>query len=572
MQRHIGPTTEFSNYLHKTKYRLEDESFKEFSIRFSSTLSDDTNHYHRLLEMVQYQRFLPAGRVQSAVGSPYNITAMNCFTGSEIHDSMEGIMDELKNSALTLRMGGGCGWDFSTIRPSGDKISTLSAEASGPVSMMGMWDSMCNTIMSKGLRRGAMMGVLRVDHPDIMTFIQAKRDQNTLSNFNISVAITDEFMQALQNGDKYELKFNDKVYGHLDAGVVWDEIMSNTWDWAEPGVLFIDTINKMNPLNYTETIAATNPCGEVPLPPNGACLLGSFNIVQYLQDIGDNPKLDLDVLKEDVKAAVRAIDNVIDETKYPLTQQELEAKLKRRMGLGVTGMANALEILGHPYASDSYIKNQELILTALRDTAYMTSIELAIEKGSFPLFDADKWLESGFAKTLPEDIKSGIKEHGLRNGLLLSIAPTGTISLCADNVSSGIEPPYMLEGDRKIRLPEGDKLVNVKDWALQFANVKCRTAEDISVEDHVKVLTSAQKYIDHAVSKTCNVADNVDFKDFKEVYMQAYKGGAKGCTTFRASGKRYGIMNSQTKENTELEHTEGAACFLDPETGMKECS
>lgn len=515
--------------------------------------------------MIQEQRFLPAGRIQSAVGSPFGVTAFNCFVGGPIEDSMNGIMDELKNSALTLRMGGGCGWDFSTIRPSGDKISTLAAEASGPVSMMGMWDAMCNTVMSKGLRRGAMMGVLRVDHPDIMTFIKAKTDQNTLTNFNISVAITDEFMSALFNGGKYPLKFNSKVYRNIDASMVWDAIMSNNWDWAEPGVIFIDTINNMNPLGYIEDITATNPCGEQPLPYNGACLLSSFNIVKYLLD--DKSDIDLELFKEDIKAAVRAIDNVIDDTKYPLPQQEIEAKLKRRMGIGVTGMANAVELMGHSYATDNYIKKQSEILEVLRDTAYMTSVELSIEKGSFPVLDRDAYLKTGFIKTLPEYIRESIRDHGIRNGLLLSIAPTGTISLCADNVSPGTEPPYMLTGTRMIRTEEGTKTVSINDWAYEFHKYKCKTAENISALDHVKVQTAAQYYIDSAVSKTCNVGSGVSFDEFKNIYTQAYLGGAKGCTTFNVNGKRYGILKSDEKVIKE-----GAACFIDPETGIKECS
>jgi ribonucleotide reductase alpha subunit len=704
----MGPQTEFSERLHATKYRLENESFNSFSQRFSRATCDNGAHYGALLDIISDQRFLPAGRVQAAMGSPHSITAHNCFVGKVIEDDMESIMEELKNSALTLRMGGGCGWDFSTIRPEGFSISTMNARSSGPISFMDMWNSMCKTIMAQGLRRGAMMGVLRVDHPDILKFINAKQDQQTLNNFNISVAITDAFMKALKDGSSYELMFNGIQCGSLDARTVWNQIMRNTWDWAEPGVLFIDTINKMNPLSYCEKIAATNPClaegtlvstpkglvpiermeigdriktvlgtgivqtiekhknvpvflvktscgvqlkataahifhtlakerkdgfcnsirlcdlspgdnirvtkdvsphetttiesidaagtatvydlyepisdtwvtegivnrgcGEQPLPASGACLLGSFNMVKYLttNKLSNNLKIDMWKFSNDISHIVRAMDNVIDRSKYPLESQRLESINKRRMGLGVTGIANALELLGLPYGSNEYIGTQERILSTLRNIAYFSSSEIAKEKGSFPLFDYDKWIETGFAKTLPEGLKVTIKKYGLRNGLLLSIAPTGTISLCADNVSSGIEPPYMLSGKRIMNLPNGKTEVEVKDWAYQFHDFKCRTAEDITAEEHVKVLCSAQKYIDSAVSKTCNVGDSVSFEEFKNIYVNAYYAGAKGCTTFRRAGKRFGIMNPDDKpeENKEV----GAACYFDPNTGEKSCS
>lgn len=494
------------------------------------------------------------------------IHVKNCFVGSVIEDSMSGIIKELGNSAETLRRGGGCGWDFSTIRPSGSNISTLESAASGPVSFMEIWNSLCKTIMSQGLRRGAMMGVLRVDHPDILRFIKSKRDQNSLSNFNISVAITDKFMQALKSGKKYDLVFGGKTYGTMDASFVWDKLMQNTWDWAEPGVIFIDTINKMNPLRYCETIYATNPCAEQALPPNGACLLGSFNMVKYLYEKDGKHEFNKDKFVKDIPVAVAAMDNVIDNSIYPLQYQELESRKKRRMGLGVTGIANAIEAMGYKYGSPGYIEKQDDILSTLRNVSYESSIRLATEKTSFPLFHADGWLKSGFAKTLPDEIREDIRKFGLRNGLLLSIAPTGTISLCADNVSSGIEPPYMLTGTRKMNLPDGPVTVEVSDWAYKNLGIQCQTAEEISAEDHVNVLCAAQKFIDNAVSKTCNIGSHVNYDSFKDIYLMAYENGAKGCTTFRRDGLRNGILNPDV--STE----EGSACHFDPATGEKTCS
>ena len=576
----FGPQSKYSDTLHGTKYRVDDEAFDDYCVRYARTTCDDEHHFRQLLDGLRYQRILPAGRQQLAVGRPYDITAMNCYVGGIIDDTSEAIMEELKRSMLTLRSGGGCGWDFSTLRPHGDPIRGLGlkAYATGPVSFMGCWNAMCETVLSAGHRRGAMMGVLRIDHPDVMRFVNAKQDQLTLKNFNISVAVTDEFMKALAKGGSYSLVFNGKEYDQVSATDVWARIMERNWDWGEPGVLFIDRINYMNPLSYCENIAATNPCGEQPLPPNGACLLGSQNIVKYIKELPMNSEeryvLDLDLLRLDVAVACRAYDNVIDKTRYPLEQQREEAQNKRRMGIGVTGMANALEILGLKYGSKDYIAKQEEILTIIRDTAYETSINAAKQYGSFPHLDTKQWLASGFAKTLPERIRGRISKFGLRNGLLLSLAPTGTISMCADNISSGIEPPYALSAKRLVHMPEGQIEVELKDYAYAFYGVKGRTAHEVSARNHVRVLCSAQKFIDSAVSKTCNVngvnggekkkRGQIDFDDFKKLYTQAYKGGAKGCTTFNRNGKRFGIY-------VEEKERDDTACLIDPLTGAKSC-
>lgn len=580
----FGPTTEYAQELHAAKYRGEGETFDDYCIRYARTACDDDPHFRHLLDGLRHQRILPAGRQQLAVGRPYDITAMNCYVGGVIPDTSEGIMDELKYSMLTLRSGGGCGWDFSTLRPYGDPIRGLGIKAysTGPVSFMGCWDAMCHTVLSAGHRRGAMMGVLRVDHPDIMRFISAKANEKILTNFNISVAVTDTFIRSVQDDALYDLHFAGRTYDKARAVDVWARIMERNWDWAEPGVLFIDTINKMNPLSYCEEIRATNPCGEQPLPPNGACLLGSLNIVKYLRQLplhlveegkSNDYDFDYDLLRLDTAVACRAFDNVIDCTRYPLERQREEQQNKRRMGIGVTGIANTLAIMGLRYGSKEYISEQEKILEIIRDTAYLTSIQAAKRYGSFPFFNADKWLKSGFAKTLPGDIRKEIKANGLRNGLLLSIAPTGTISMTADNISSGIEPPFDMISRRLVQMPEGEREVEQKDYAYANYGVKSKTAREVLPKDHVKVLCSAQKFVDSAVSKTINLAGTkggekkrgqITFNDFKRLYMQAYKGGAKGCTTFNVNGERFGIYIEQPVDGE-------IACYIDPETGAKSC-
>jgi ribonucleoside-diphosphate reductase alpha chain len=561
----IGPSNPFSESLHAVKYRQPGESFDDYCVRYSRTLADDERHFRYLLSATRGQRLLPGGRQQLAVGNPFQTTAFSCFVGGTIADDMGSIMDELKASAMTLRTGGGCGWDFSTLRPEGDPVRKLGpgAVASGPVSFMAMWHAMCGTIMSAGTRRGAMMGILRVDHPEILKFVRAKKDEGSLTNFNISVGITEPFMEALEADGLYDLTFEGRTYNRVRAVDVWAAVMETNWDWAEPGVLFLDAINSMNPLRYIEYIAATNPCSEEPLPPNGACLLGSLNLVKYLVPTytrgggdGASPRaarheLDMDLFAHDVAVAVRAFDNVIDVTTYPLEAQRLEALAKRRMGLGVTGVANALEVCGHRYGTPDYVAAQDRVLGLLRDAAYEASCDLALEKGPFPAFDADGWLASGFARTLPEPVRDRIRRGGLRNGVLLSIAPTGTISMTADNISSGIEPPPVLESVRLVNMPDGPAEVELNDWAFAEHGVRGLTANEVSPADHVHVLCAAQRFIDASVSKTVNVSGavggkplpgQVTFNEFKDVYLAAHKGGAKGCSTFNRNGKRRGII------------------------------
>ena len=576
---YAGPITSISEEIDAMKYRQEGESFDDKVKRMAGALNDNPEHQLELEDIFGNMRFLPAGRVQNAMGSKRITTAFNCFVSGIIEDNMKSIMKRAAEAAETMRKGGGIGYDFSRLRPRGDHINSLDSQSSGPVSFMGIFDAVCQTIASSGHRRGAQMGVLRIDHPDILDFIRAKRNSDKLTGFNISVGITDAFMEALDNDTEYELLFDGVVRGTLSASMVWDEIMNSTWDWAEPGVLFIDRIQEMNNLWYCETIEATNPCGEQPLPPQGACLLGSFNLVKYLDESEGKYTFNFTQFKKDIPHVVRAMDNIIDRTIYPLKEQSDEAKAKRRMGLGVTALANAGELLGYPYASKEFLNWSEKVFSCLRDNCYRASALLAKEKGTFPMYRPE-YLKSNFIRTLPASVKKDIREYGIRNSHLTSIAPTGTISLVADNVTGGIEPVFSHYYDRTIQTFEGPRVERVEDYAYA-RGVEGRTSSDISVQDHLAVLLLSQHYVDSACSKTCNVGDDVSYEDFKQVYVDAWKGGAKGCTTFRISGKRFGIFNEtvETEEkvlstNEEMVKETGKveACFIDPLTGQKECS
>jgi ribonucleoside-diphosphate reductase alpha chain len=569
--------------------------------RIAAALKDDDQHFADFRDALLQQRFLPAGRIQSAMGSTRQTTPYNCYVSGTVEDSFvsgEGsIMERAMQAAATMRMGGGIGYDFSTLRPRGDRIRKLESHSSGPISFMHIFDAVCKCVASSGHRRGAQMGVLRVDHPDIEEFVQAKqpgRDvaalwdmvaemeegpekrqavaalQNTLklTGFNISVAITDEFMECVLSGEPFKLRFNGEVYKEIDAKALWETIMRGTWDWAEPGVLFIDRINEMNNLWYCEDIAATNPCGEQPLPPFGACLLGSFNLAKYVTNV--TPALggydfDWEQFKLDIPVVVRAMDNVVDRARYPLPEQEAEAKSKRRMGLGVTGLANAGEVLGFVYGSPAFLAFEAQVLDTLRDEAYLASAMVAKDKGSFPAYIAHQYLAGKFVATLREDVREAIAQHGIRNSHLTSIAPTGTISLCADNVSSGIEPVFAYDFERTVIESTGPRVETVSDYGAAFLGVKGKTCDQVTVDEHVAVLVTAAQRVDSAVSKTCNVPSDIKWADFCDVYINAWKGGAKGCTTFRLGGKRAGILVAKKEAEP------ASMCRIDEATGRHEC-
>ena len=554
------------------KYRLKDQNgtFLEQTVqdtwrRIAKALSEvetepkkwETIFYNALTDF----KFLPAGRITAGSGTKRNVTLFNCFVMGVIPDSMSGIFDMLKEAALTMQQGGGIGYDFSTIRPKGSLVKGIAADASGPVSFMDVWDSMCRTIMSAGSRRGAMMATMRCDHPDIEKFIAAKSDSQKLRMFNLSVLVTYAFMEAVKKGEDWKLIYNNKVYSVIKAADLWDQIMRATYNFAEPGVIFIDRINETNNLSYCEKIPATNPCGEQPLPPYGACLLGSINLAKLVEHPFDkNAYLDVSQLEDLVSTAVRMMDNVIEVSQFPLEAQKLEAKNKRRIGLGVTGLADALLMVGLRYGSDEAVKKTEKWMKTIARSAYNASINLAEEKGAFPLFDPEKFIVSGNMIQMDEDVKKAVNKFGIRNALLTSIAPTGTISLYAGNVSSGIEPVFAYSYTRKVLQNDGSHVEEeVVDYAVQlwrdkFGNAPFPdffvSAQNLTPSDHVKMQAAAQKWVDSSISKTINCPEDISFDDFKEVYIQAYDTGCKGCTTYRPNEVTGSVLSAASEEKS----------------------
>ncbi|WP_390911000.1 adenosylcobalamin-dependent ribonucleoside-diphosphate reductase [Pseudosulfitobacter sp. SM2401] len=537
-----------------------EDSWRRIARDLASVEKDAKGWEGKFYEALEDFKFLPAGRITAGAGTARKVTMFNCFVMGTIPDSMGGIFDMLKEAALTMQQGGGIGYDFSTIRPKGADVMGVAADASGPLSFMDVWDSMCRTIMSAGSRRGAMMATMRCDHPDIDDFITAKSDAARLRMFNVSVLITDDFMEAVKADGPWDLKFDGKVYRTVQALELWNKIMQSTYDYAEPGVIFIDRINTANNLNYCETIAATNPCGEQPLPPYGACLLGSINMARLVSDpFGADAKLDQDALSELVATAVRMMDNVVDASKFPLEAQAQEAQAKRRIGLGVTGLADALLMVGQRYGSDEAARQTEDWLHAIARAAYLASVDLAKEKGAFPLFDAKGYLASGTMQMMDDDVRDQIAEHGIRNALLTSIAPTGTISLYAGNVSSGIEPVFAYAYTRKVLQKDGSRTEEeVVDYAVQMWRDKFGDAElpdyfvnaqTLAPADHVKMQAAAQKWVDSSISKTINCPADISFDEFKSVYMQAWDTGCKGCTTYRPNDVTGSVLTvSETSE------------------------
>jgi len=507
-------------------------------------------------------KFLPAGRIIAGAGTGRSVTLFNCFVMGTIPDSMGGIFDHLKEAALTMQQGGGIGYDFSTIRPKGADVKGVAADASGPLSFMDVWDAMCRTIMSAGSRRGAMMATMRCDHPDIEDFISAKSDPARLRMFNMSVLVTDPFMEAVKADGPWNLIFDGKIYHTVGARDLWNKIMQSTYDYAEPGVIFIDRINQMNNLAYVEQIAATNPCGEQPLPPYGACLLGSVNLAKLVHDpFGGTAHLCETALSELVTTAIRMMDNVVDASRFPLEAQAQEAIAKRRIGLGVTGLADALLMVGLRYGSQEAAQQTEAWMKAIARAAYLASVELAKEKGAFPLFDADKYLASGALQHMDQDVRDAIAAHGIRNALLTSVAPTGTISLFAGNVSSGIEPVFAYSYTRKVLQKDGSRTEEeVVDYAVQMWREKFGdkdlpdhfvNAQTLAPLDHVRMQAAAQKWIDSSISKTINCPESISFDDFKEVYLAAWDSGCKGCTTYRPNAVTGSVLSvSETAEVT----------------------
>ena len=564
------------------KYRLKaadgtpvdqsvEDTWRRIARALASVEEDKTGWEDRFYTALEDFRYLPAGRIVAGAGTGRSVTLFNCFVMGTIPDSMGGIFDSLREAALTMQQGGGIGYDFSTIRPKGAEVHGVAADASGPLSFMDVWDAMCRTIMSAGSRRGAMMATLRCDHPDIEAFIAAKSDPARLRMFNVSVLVTDAFMAAVEADGPWDLTFGGRVYHTVQARDLWNRIMRATYDYAEPGVIFIDRINAENNLNYVETIAATNPCGEQPLPPYGACLLGSVNLARLVDaPFTEGARIDEGKLADLVALSVRMMDNVVDASRFPLEAQAQEAQAKRRIGLGVTGLADALAMTGLRYGSDEAVAQTGAWMEAIANASYRASALLAKEKGAFPLYDAAAYAGAPMVRRLSPEVQALIAEHGLRNALLTSIAPTGTISLFAGNVSSGIEPIFANSYTRKVLQPDGTR---TEEEVVDFAVAAWRdlkgdaplpehfvTAQTLAPMDHVRMQAAAQPWIDSSISKTINVPADISFEDFKDVYAEAYATGCKGCTTYRPNDVTGSVLSvSESDDKPEgREATEAA--------------
>jgi ribonucleoside-diphosphate reductase alpha chain len=532
----------------------------------------------RFYSLLQDFKFLPGGRILAGAGTGRMVTLFNCFVMGTIEDSLDGIFTALKEGALTMQQGGGVGYDFSTLRPSGAVARTVGSTASGPVSFMHIWDAMCATLISAGNRRGAMMATLRCDHPDIETFVDAKRDPDKLRNFNVSVLVSDAYMQAVEADDDWPLVFPVRSVGGdgaiierrwsgaqqpepcrvvrtVKARQLWARITQAAYDCAEPGVLFVDRINQFNNLYWCEHISATNPCGEIPLPPFGACDLGSLNLTRFVsQPFSPDAHLDIAAIGEAAFEAIRLLDNVISASRYPLPVQEREAHSKRRIGLGVTGLADSLIMLNLHYGSDEARQLAGRIMETIRDKAYAASIELAREKGPFPLFEKEPYLASPFIRTLPDLLREGIARHGIRNSHLLAIAPTGTISLLANNVSSGIEPLPSVSYQRRIRERDGSfsthtlEAQSVRLWKTQHEGLPPAlvTVDELKPADHLAMQAVIQPYVDNAISKTINAPASMSFAEFQDVYAKAWRLGLKGVTVFRPNPVTGSVISQST--------------------------
>lgn len=535
-----------------------------------------SSFYHSLEDF----RFLPGGRILAGAGTKHKVTLFNCFVMRIAEDSIKGIFDALEEGALTLQQGGGVGYDFSVLRPNGDLVKKTGLTSSGPVSFMHIWDATCNVLLSTGARRGAMMGVLRCDHPDIEEFIAAKSQPSALRHFNVSVMVSDAFMQAVKNNTNWSLVFplekktaakegvvyrhwGDslapvpcRVYRQVNARDLWHKIISSAYQYAEPGVLFGDTINRMNNLSYCERMNATNPCGEIPLPAYGACNLGAINLVPFVNNaFTERAAMNWTLLEETVQIAVRFQDNVIDVSHYPLKSQRLAAQNTRRIGLGITGLADAFVMLGIRYGSKESLTLAAEIMKRIAYVSWYTSIELAKEKGVFPLFKT-AYLSGEFVQTLDDSLRNALGHHGIRNSHHNTIAPAGTISLLANNISNGIEPIFQGEYDRRVRAANGDMMTfSVHDYALQLWQKEHANSlppawidtDSLTPNAHLQIQAAVQPFIDNAISKTINLPEKFPFESLEEVYTKAYELGLKGCTVFRPNPVTGSVLTRKTE-------------------------
>lgn len=594
---HAMFTQPLSQRVWDAKYRLvEDGHAHEPDIRATwsrvalALAAPETHHRDdwraRFEAAMEDFRFLPGGRILAGAGSPRRATLFNCFVSGQLHDSIDGIFSSLSEAMVTMQAGGGIGCDFSPLRPAGMIASSSGNVASGPVSFMRVWDEACATLVSTGPRRGAMMATMRCDHPDIERFIDAKRYEDRLKHFNLSVLVTDAFLKAVDEDAPWQLLFPlggrpapagamvcERVWSGsiapepcvvtraVSARKLWEHIRRAAFDCGDPGVIFIDRVESDNNLYYDEVISATNPCGEAPLPPHGACNLGSLNLTRFVTDpFGAHPKLDLQGLAGTAAVAVRMLDNVYDVSPFPLKAQEHVARASRRIGLGITGLADTFAMLGVRYGSDTSLELADTVMQTICHAAYRASIALAEERGAFPAFRADKYLEGSFIRNLPDDIVDAIRHKGIRNSHLTAIAPAGSISVLANNVSSGVEPIFAMQGHRKFKGEDGKvEEVPVQDyaWALYREMRGAHAglppslveAREISPLEQLKMQAVLQGHVDQSISKTLNLSPDAHFDQLPDVLLYAWQIGLKGCTLFRPSGLKGVILSHRRGHN-----------------------
>jgi ribonucleoside-diphosphate reductase alpha chain len=538
--------------LHREKYRDENQSHLEHCEILSRNIGTDPVHMARLYSALCTRRFLPAGRLQAALGATEReVSPFNCAVSQTIEDSMDSIMESVSKAAKILRLGTGIGFNFSRLRPHGAEIKKLKTQSSGPLSFAKIHDVMASTIASSGHRRGAMMGIMNVDHPDIEEFIDAKLVPGAYRQFNFSVGVTDAFMQTLSEDGSWPLSFGGVVYKEVSARGLWDKIVRNAFNSAEPGVIFIDRLNSGNNLYYCEHIEATNPCAEQPLPPNGLCLLGSFNLIAYVDK--DRREIDFDTMRRDIFAVVEGYDNIFDDSTYAIPEHKAEAISKRRMGLGFTSIANGIELLcSRPnYGEPEFCNILKSVASFLCYTAYEASAKLAERRGPFSLFDKEKYLGGRFIKSLPDTIRKLIVEHGIRNSHLISYAPCGTISQTAGNVSSGVEPIFYHSVNRKVYMRDGLEDVTLTDYNYRIHGFKGKTLDECNVDDHMAVAKAIQPFTDSAISKTVNVAASCSYQDYERIYRDAYAAGLKGITVFRPTNLRGSVITESCSVSGE---------------------
>ncbi|SLN58102.1 adenosylcobalamin-dependent ribonucleoside-diphosphate reductase [Pseudooctadecabacter jejudonensis] len=550
-----------AKYQHKTDGHCHDHTIQNTWSRVAAGLAaceDGTQRAKiegQFFAAMQNFQLIPAGRILAGSGTDRHVTLSNTFVMRTLPDSVEGIMDTLKDAALTMKMGGGIGFDFSTLRPSGFRVEGLDCPAAGPLAAMDIFDATCRMLVT-GMGRGAMMATMRCDHPDIEAFVMAKSDRTRLRNFNLSVMVTDDFMEAVEEDRTWSLKWEGEVTRTVRARDLWNVIMKQTHSAAEPGVLFIDRINAQNPMHYRETIAATNSCAEQPLPPFGTCPLASINLAQLVSNpFTKEARLDVGRLRSLTSTAVRMLDNVLEVSRFPLAQQAALAKRQRRIGIGVTGVADAIAMLGAKYGSAKAVFLLGSWMQTLQNAAYAASADLARERGAFPDFDAAHHMQTAQVQSLDPEVRALVAEHGLRNATLTSIAPTGTISMLAGNVSSGIEPIFATSFNRVVTRPDGTKETErVMDYAaMVFGRLYGEdtplpesfvSVADLSPADHVAMQAAAQKWVDSGISKTVNCPEDISFEAFKSVYRDAFDSGCKGCTTFRPNDVTGSVLST----------------------------